>query len=121
MNTEDNHADAEKDREALKANQAEIIRLNKALKEDVRQQGLDSEARHRILCEQLASMQAQMKVLTQQGALTRTAQRSVPFHTLTIEATLAEGQLSTVYRGRWHEQFHRRCRPEIPFRRLEGP
>lgn len=108
MNAEENQADAEKDREALKENQEEIIKLNKALKEEVQQQGLNSEERHSILCEQLASMQVQLSVFTQKhggnGDTSLKLQGSVPFHTLTIEATLAEGQFSTVYRGRWHEQ-----------------
>ena len=114
MNAEENQADAEKDRETLKANQKEIIRLNKDLKEEMQQHGLNSEEQYRILCEQLASMQTQLSVFTQKHKVSRhtsshgsqlmAAQRSVPFHTLDIEAIIAKGQLSTVYRGRWHEQ-----------------
>ncbi|MHA7841442.1 MAG: protein kinase [Gammaproteobacteria bacterium] len=112
LNQEESRVDAEKDRQALKDNQGEMLAALKTLQKETGQHGLKQEEFERVLRDYMKSVQAQLTQLAQQsgGGSPYSSLRPqegatlVPFHTVEIEEKCWEGALSRVYRGRWHEQ-----------------
>lgn len=100
INQAQDRADQANDQQAITENQARIVRLQQEEKQLLLDMKMAAEDRHRVLAQQMASIQFHLKRARYEArASSPEAHLGIPFHEIDIRQTIGQGALGIVYHG----------------------